>query len=507
VSARRIRLAAEAREALRRVAALRREPVWLVGGAVRDAALGRTVADLDLACRDARGLAARIAREFKGTLVTLDAENAVYRLVLPPARGRALKQIDVAEIQGRDISQDLARRDFTVNAVALELPARLPPASFEKDFIDPRGGLADLARGVLRCENEDLFQEDPLRLLRAFRIAAQTGLTLDTATLAFIKKHRRLVRRPAGERVQAELLALCSVPGASRALRAMDECGLLTALFEDLEPARRCAEDYYGPGGVLEHTLNVCARLDFLFERFAKIYPDLGRAFEEHLASRASGGVPQRAVLMLAALLHDVAKPETARTVDGRLRFFEHDTIGAARAAKILRGLRFSREHIDAVAAVVRHHLRPGHLVASGGPVTKKAAYRFFRDLGDDAPGLLVVCWADHASYMPEARLRRLLSAACGDPPRADLSRVRPEDSRKTVRHLQLVSYLLRRCFDQDRAPVPRRLLDGVEVMKALKIPPGPRVGDILERLREAQAEGAVQDRAQALAFVARLKK
>jgi tRNA nucleotidyltransferase/poly(A) polymerase len=507
MAARRIRLTAEAREALKRVATLRPEPVWLVGGAIRDAALGRPIGDLDLACRDARGLAALIARAFKGTLVTLDAENAVYRLVLPPVRGRALKQIDVAEILGRDIGEDLKRRDFTANAVALPLTARLPPASAEGEFLDPRGGLADIARGVLRCEDEGPFKDDPLRLLRAFRISAQTGLKLDADTTALVKKHRRLIRKPAGERVQAEMLALCAVPGASGGLRAMDECGLLTALFEDLEPARRCAEDYYGAGGVLKHTLDVCARADFLLSHFPKIYPDLARGFDEYLAARASGGVPQRAVLMLAALLHDVAKPETARTVDGRLRFFEHDTLGAVRAGQILRDLRFSREHVDTVSAIVRHHLRPGHLVASGAPVTEKAAYRFFRDLGDDAPGLLAVCWADHASYLPEARLRRLLGAACGDPPRADLSRVRPEDSRKTVRHLQLVSHLLRRYFDQDRAPVPKRLLDGVEVMKALKIPPGPRVGDILERLREAQAEGEVRDRAQALAFIAGLKK
>ena len=502
-----VRLPAEARDALVRVAGLKHpSPVYLVGGAIRDAALGRPVADLDLACVGARSLAAAVARSFKGTLVTLDADNSVYRLVLPPARGRGLKQIDVAEIQGRDILEDLRRRDFTLNAAALELRAGLKTALPESAFLDPRGGFADLARGVLRVEDDKPFKDDPLRLLRAFRIAAQLGLTIDPATLALIRKHRRLVREPAGERVQSELLALLAVPGSSARLAEMDGCGLLTEVFADLEPARRCAEDYYGPGGVMKHSLDVCARTDFLLTNFRKIYPDLGRAFEEHLAARASGGIPERAVLMLAALLHDVAKPETARTIDGRLRFFEHDVKGAERAAKILRDLRFSREHIDTVAEIVRHHLRPGHLAAGPGPVTDKAVYRFFRDLGVRAPSLLVVCWGDHASYMTEARLARLLKIACATPPRGSLARIRPEDARKTVRHIQLVSLLLRRFFDQDRAPVPARLLDGGEIMKALKLPPGPKIGDILERLREAQAEGKVADRAQALAFVARLK-
>jgi poly(A) polymerase len=507
MAGRRLRLPAEAHAALVRVAGLKHpSPVYLVGGAIRDAALGRPVADLDLAAAGARGLAARLARAFQGTLVTLDPDNAVYRLVLPPVRGRALKQIDVAEILGRDIGEDLLRRDFTLNAVALELSPALKAAVPVADFLDPRGGLADLSRRVLRVEDDKPFQDDPLRLLRAFRIAAQADLTIEPATIALIRKHRRLVREPAGERLQSELLALLAVPGSSARLAEMDECGLLTALFEDLEPARRCAEDYYGPGGVMKHSLDVCARVDFLLTNFRTVYPDLARAFDEHLAARSSGGVPERAVLMLAALLHDVSKPETARTVDGRLRFFEHDTRGAERAAKILRDLRFSREHAETVAEIVRQHLRPGHLASSPEPVTDKAVYRFFRDLGDRAPSLLTVCWGDHASYMPEAKLKRLLGAACAQPRRAAPARLRTEDARKTVRHLQLVSFLLRRFFDQDRAPVPARLLDGAEVMKALKIPPGPKVGDALERLREAQAEGKVRDRAQALAFVARLK-
>jgi poly(A) polymerase len=502
-----VRLPAEALDALVRVAGLRHpSPVYLVGGAIRDAALGRPVADLDLAAAGARSLAAAVARAFKGTLVTLDAENAVYRLMLPPARGRGLKQIDVAEIQGRDIREDLARRDFTLNAAALELGPALKTVVPQSAFLDPRGGLEDLARGVLRVEDDSPFKDDPLRLLRAFRIAAQVGLVIEPATLALIKKHRRLALQPAGERVQAEVLALLAVPGASARLAEMDGCGLLTAVFPDLEPARRCAEDYYGPGGVLKHSLDVCARVDFLLTEFAKVYPGLARPFDEYLAARASGGVPERAVLMLAALLHDVSKPETARPIDGRLRFFEHDTKGAVRAARILRDLRFSREHVDTVAEIVRQHLRPGHLASSPEPVTEKAVYRFFRDLGERAPGLLVVCWGDHASYMTAPRLKRLLSAACGEPPRSALSRIRPEDARKTVRHLQLVSRLLRRYFDADRAPVPARLLDGVEVMKALGLAPGPKIGDILERLREAQAEGKVNDRSQALAFISRLK-
>lgn len=490
---------------LRRTAALRREPAWLVGGAVRDLVLGRPLADLDVTCQDAKGLAQACAREFGGTLVVLDAAAGVYRVALPAGKGP--RQIDAAELQGGSIAADLQRRDFTCNAAALALSPRLSAAPRAAQLLDPRGGLADLAGRVLRAEDERLFAEDPLRLLRAFRLAAQLDLRIDDATLRMIKRRRQDVRQPAAERVRAELTALLDAPGAPSWLRLMDECGVLTAVLEELEPARACAEAYYGPGGVLTHTLDVCARLDFLLTRFKSLYPGQAREFWARLAARAPGDAPPRALLMLGALLHDVAKPETAKRVDGRLRFFEHDTIGAERAAAVLKRLRFSRAAIDAVAAVVRHHLRPGHL-AAGGPVSDKAVYRLFRDLGEDAPALLAVCWADHASYMPELRLKRLLKTAVADPTPdgRELARLKPEEVRKTLRHLQLVSLLLRRGLAAGPGPVPPRLLDGKAVMKALRLAPGPRVGEVLETLREAQATGRVSTREEALAFISRLK-
>jgi tRNA nucleotidyltransferase/poly(A) polymerase len=203
---------------------------------------------------------------------------------------------------------------------------------------------------------------------------------------------------------------------------------------------------------------------------------------------------------MLAALLHDVSKAETAREVDGRLRFFGHDTLGAKRAADILRRLRFSRAHVDCVSAVVAQHLRPGHL-AAGGPITEKAVYRFFRDLGEQAASLLLVCWADHASYLPEARVSKLLKTASAELDSPALARVKPELARKTVRHLQVIALLVRRLFQASK-PVPEPLLDGHEIMKALALQPGPAVGEWLERLREAQAEGEIATREQAFEFL-----
>ena len=495
------RLSAEAAALLRRAARLSPETSYLVGGAIRDAALGRPTADLDLASASPRSLARELARSLDAGLAVLDEENAVFRLVLGPAF-KSVRQIDVAGLQGRSIAEDLARRDFTANAIALPLSPDLPERLSAGRFIDPRGGFADIAKGILRSESDSLIKEDPLRILRAFRLAAQLDFMIEPATLSGISRLRQLVTRPAGERIQAELLALLSTAGASRWLRLMDEARVLTALFKELEAGRQCALIYYGPGGVLSHSLETVDRADFLLHRLDRVFPGERGAIEAFLKAQSRGAVPHAAVLMLAALLHDIAKPETARRVQGRLRFFGHDAVGAKRASEVLKRLRFSREHSEAVSAVIANHLRPGNLAASG-LVTDKAAYRFFRDLGEHAVSLLLVCWADHASYLPQKLLLRCLAAARAEPgdwnpSRRSLQRL-PEEAKKTVHHLQVISHLLRRGFDAENKPIPDKLIDGHDVMKALGLPPGPRIGELLEKVREAQAEGKVRTRAEAL--------
>jgi tRNA nucleotidyltransferase/poly(A) polymerase len=285
----------------------------------------------------------------------------------------------------------------------------------------------------------------------------------------------------------------------------MDEAGILTAIFEDLESSRRCAECYYGKGGVLEHTLAVVDRLDFLLANLSRVFPDTASALQQSLGPALETGSQRRAALMLAALLHDVAKPETARRVGDRLRFFGHDAVGARRASALLKSLRFSNETADTVSAVIANHLRPGNLAAAG-MLTDKAVYRLFRDLREQALPLLVVCWSDHASYLPQRQLERLLGSAAASPQSGDLAAIRPAEARKTVKHLRVISELLRRHFDQKKKAVPDRILNGREVMSSLGIPPGPQVGKILERLQEAQAEGKVNGKAEALAFIKKVK-
>jgi tRNA nucleotidyltransferase/poly(A) polymerase len=444
------------------------------------------VPDLDFAARGAKKTARRLAAALGGPCITLDEENQVYRVV---AEGR---QLDVAELQGGTIERDLLRRDFNVNAAALDLKTGA--------LIDPRKGMADLKKRVLKASDVSAFREDPLRILRAFRLAAQLDFSIDPATLKMMAGERARILKPAGERISSELLLFFSRPGCAKLLEKMDQAGLLTALFPDLEAARSCAVEYYGRGGVLRHSLDTAARAEFLVHNLPKAAPDLAAKIEKALAGTPSW----KALVVLVALLHDVAKPPTAKKMGGRLRFFGHDLKGADMAEKILERLRFSREQIEAARAIIAHHLRPGNLAASG-VVTDKAAYRFFRDTGRHSALLLLVCWADHASYLPEKTLLARLKETLKDPNENGGKKL-PEGVKKTVFHLQVVTHLLRRCLDQEKKALPQLLVDGHDVMKALKLKPGPEIGKILEKVREAQAVGKIATRAQALSYLKKAK-
>ncbi|MBI3299125.1 MAG: HD domain-containing protein [Elusimicrobia bacterium] len=469
------------------------EEGWLVGGLLRDAALGARgpLVDLDLAVSGPAGpYARRLARRLGGaSAFPLDAGLDIHRLSLKAAPGRPAAQVDVARVQGGSIAADLARRDFTVNAMAL-------PLAGAAALLDPLGGLADARAGLLRATAEKVFPEDPLRILRLFRLGARTGLAPETRTLAWAKRHRALIRRPAGERVRAELMSLLAAPDSAVWLRRLDEARILTEVFPELEPARACARSYYGPGGVMEHSLRTVERVDFLLASLGTVFPDhhaeIGAVLE------AGGGRSE--LLRLGALLHDVSKPECAKRVGGRLRFFGHDEVGAGRARAALARLRFSRDEQDSVEAWVRHHLRPGHL-AAGGPITDKAVYRFFRDLGERGVTQLLVCWADHASYLEPKSVERGLEAAAAEPG-TPLPRWARGDAGKTLHHLRVVGLLLSRWFRSPARTRPTPLLDGNAVMKALKLKPGPEVGEVLRALTEAQAEGAVTSRTEALAWL-----
>ena len=340
--------------------------------------------------------------------------------------------------------------------------------------------------------NPRVFKEDPLRMLRAFRCGAELGFTIAPGTLKQIKKDAALISQPAGERVHEELVRLFTTSKAYENLLLMDKCGLLCALLPELEPQRSCAQVYYGKGGVLKHTLTVFERMEFLLDHLDKAFPKYAR--------KLAAAQTQKPLYKMAALLHDVAKPATAKMKDGRLRFFYHEQKGAKMAKRILERLHYSRADMRLICAMIGEHLRPSNL-ASNDVITDRGAYHFFRDLGEAALPLLLLCWADYTSYITLGQLKRILPKSAQ--PMMSLEQAKKTANvGKTLRHMQVLSLLFKKYFEHPKKIQPTRLITGRDVMDELGLPPGPTIGELLEAVAVAQVEGKVTDRQSALAFL-----
>ena len=478
---------------------------YYVGGCVRDGLLKRYSGDIDLVLPKERVAQAAhlLGRKLHAAVFEMDAEFGVWRLV---TRKENL-QIDLTALQGKNLKEDLLRRDFTFNALAYPVTAPLTlqihksknqPTQIrlsrlqQKYLIDFKGGVADLAARQIKLTNSRVFQDDPLRMLRVFRHAAELRFNIMSSVLTQMKKDAPLIVQSAGERVQEEMRRLFSTPRAYEHLVTIEKAGLLDALFPEMTAQRTCAECYYGKGGVLKHTLDAFKREEALLENLKKVFPKYYKKLAKFVSDKS--------LFKMAVLLHDVAKPTTAKMMGGRLRFFYHEQQGARMARQILERLHYSKADSRLICAMIGEHLRPSNL-ASNDVITDRGAYKFFRDLGDAAIPMLLLCWADYTSYISDAQLRRLLPKSTA--PMMSLARAqKTANVGKTLRHMQLVNLLFKKYFDSPKKIHPTRLIDGRDVMQTLHLAPSPEVGKILEAVAVAQVEGVVTDKASALRFM-----
>jgi poly(A) polymerase len=470
---------------IERLLAAEKVPAYIVGGFVRDLLAGRDTADIDIAVgTGALETAGKIAAATRGKSISLDDENGVARVVIP---GK-IYHLDFTTLRG-SIEDDLARRDFTINAIAIPLDKRFKASLETSTLIDPFNGREDLNRRILRVVNPGIFAADPIRLLRAVRIAAEMGLCIERLTEIRLRQCARLIASAAGERVREELLRLLALPGAGPRLTYLDQLSLLTAIIPELEQARGVSQPRLHVWDVLTHSLNMVSAVEFLLRQGAWDYApqDIlasapwSEKLSQHFQEEIGHGSTRATMLKLAALLHDIAKPEMKTTdVDGRTRFLGHPRAGAATAASILDRLRFSNKEIAYIGLLIRYHLRPTQMSHEGVP-TRHAVYRFFRDTGEDGTDLLFLSLADHLA----ARGATL-------------------DKQQWQEHTQMTAAAMAGREEQESLPKAVRLVNGHDIMKKFRLNPGPRLGKALEAVREAQAAGEVTDRQQALSYVER---
>jgi tRNA nucleotidyltransferase/poly(A) polymerase len=451
-----------------------KEDAYIVGGWLRDRLMKRVTRDLDIAVSgNAEKIARLLARRLKGRLVRLDEENRIYRIVL--SDNPAVDYIDVAALRGRTIENDLHRRDFTVNALALAIDGGTPDL---RRLIDPCGGARDIKRRVIRQVSAATFADDPLRLLRGFRCAAELAFSLTPATRAAIKKHAPLITKSASERVRDELFRILALPASATWIEALEAAGLLPRMIPEILAIKKSARQFYfHPNGLWQHVVETYWSAEKILEKLDTCFPAAAEKLSRHLDEEFSPGVTRRSILKLAALLHDIAKPACATRDGTKMRFLGHEEQGATMAAAILTRLRLSRKEIRLARTLIEHHMRPISL-SQAPALTARATFRFFRDLGNDAPDLLILALADWHSY----------------------KRLKTHKPALLRRQQAVVTELMARFFAAAEKPALPKLIDGHVLMKSCGLEPGPAVGKILRKIQELQGMGKITTPEQALA-------
>jgi poly(A) polymerase len=479
--------------------------------------LERKTNDIDIAVSgDAITIAREVAGEIGGKFVLLDDVNNIARAVViedEQPEGTSQNQefrgaewhFDFSPFTG-DIESDLARRDFTINAMALELsqfvtassvtyksPRKSASSLTEKrlplKLIDPFSGKDDLRDKIVRGVSEQIFETDAARLLRAVRLAAELDFTIEPNTESLILRYAQTVTEVPGERVREELIRLLVLPRATYYLRYLDTLGLLPALIPELADSKGVEQPTVHFWDVFEHSLQTIAAIEFLTRESDWEYGNddmLSTApwsgvIDRHLSQEVSSGSDHKVLLKLAGLFHDIAKPRTKSIDDtGRARFLGHTKQGAAMTANILERLRFSNREIRLVESLVYHHLRPVQMANEGLP-TQRAIYRYFRDTGGVGVDILFLALADYlASRGPLASM---------------------EEWKK---HCELINYILAEHDEQQVKILPVKLIDGHDIMNTFGLAPGPLVGKLLSTVNEAHASGELSTREEALALIRR---
>ena len=451
------------------------QKIYLVGGSVRDLLIGKPdIKDIDLLMASgSETVARRFAEVIGASFFVLDEERKITRVVKKADHG--VIQFDFTNFEGPNLDADLGRRDFTINAMALDLREFIRTRSVD-GLIDLFHGREDVQNKLIRVTKPAVLDEDPLRLLRAVRFAATLGFTIEDDTAQQIRKRSKLISKPSPERVRDEFFLILSERNAEKHLMLIDSLGLLALLLPELEPLRGFAPGRYHVHDVLTHSIKTAGYIDSVLDDLPNISPDHGETVRAHLEKDLEQHVPRKAALRFACLVHDNAKPETFSKADDHVRFHGHDNLGAEKAASICKRFRLSRDTEKAVTKVIKQHMRLFNLSTPGGP-SKNAMYRYCRDLGDALLESLVLAQADA---------------------RATFEIMPKEKFTDTTKPMALVlDYYFTKFLKVEARP----LVTGQDLIdRGLK--PGPKFREILEEVKEKQAAGTLKDRQAALEYL-----
>jgi len=446
------------------------QPIYLVGGCVRDVLLERNAQDIDLACSNARQLAHALAKEKYAVCVVMDKKPNVpcFRLI---NRKSPENFIDITEIRGDSIESDLQQRDFTVNAMAISLASgKFDPLQ----ILDVVDGQKDLEKKIIRQTSKDAFIDDPLRMLRAFRFSAQLGFEIESETLHDIQKHADLIKQVSAERIHFELKLLLREPDIYHFIEQMDLSGLLTAIFPEIESLRNCCQNNYHHTHVWGHSLETLKALEILIAQLDSLLETTSDYVLNFFRQNDN-----MAMIKLACLFHDIAKPDTQK-VDPEtqhISFFQHDKLGKTAIEKIADRLRLSKKNAAFLCTLVEEHLHIRDLLQA--ITRRKTVLRNIRKLGEPIVAITLLSIADKL-------------ATCG---------IKSQETDRLAYQDKAIHFI--ESYYNDIQPIicTKSLITGKHLIE-WGIQPGPIMGKLLRIVREAQDEGKISTPEQAFALV-----
>ncbi len=448
---------------------------YVAGGPIRDLLLGRSILDLDLVIFDSPEATSRLFGRFiGGSVVVLDEINLVYRVV---DKNGFYYDFSAPRGKSTSIEEDLLQRDFTINAMAMPLDSFI-----KRDLthlIDPIGGRIDLESKTIRMCHPGAFDDDPLRVLRAFRFAAELGFTIEKETqrhLIYCQAQKGL-NRVARERIDYEFSRILKVPFSWATIKYMGELGTLMELFPEFERALGVDQPGFHHLDVFWHLVETLKMVERVIASPEDFFT-LAQPIKEYLNQSQR----RTCALKWASLLHDIGKPLVKGWKGQRVTFYNHDKEGRETVRSIAKRYHWPKWREQLVEKLVSNHMRPFHLLNDlrrGGP-SKRAMRRLIKDLGEDFIGLFILSMADTL---------------------AGAGPLKPKDLEKEVSRLFEKVY---KFYIETLTPIEtgEKLLTGKDVMEILGIPQGPKVGDALEALEEARCEGKVATREEAEAYL-----
>jgi putative nucleotidyltransferase with HDIG domain len=469
-------------------------PIYIVGGAVRDALLRQPVREMDfIVPADAIQHARKIANQLGAAFYVLDNERDYGRVLVSQAGDHPLV-LDFAPLQGADLEADLVNRDFTINAIAAGITPPFPR-------YDPLGGANDLLNKRLRSCTPGAIANDPIRILRGVRFSIKFELKAEQATKIQMRAAAELLPNTSAERLRDELFKLLDTPKPDAAMRVLQQLGALKFVLPELVELQRVEQSRPHIHNGWEHTLEVVKQLKNIWLVLRPSYnPDstsslfmgvithrLGR-YREQLANHLQESlVPYRSITalnILAALYHDIGKPTTQKEEEeGQYRFINHEKVGADVVARRAAELQLSIEERMRLKIIVRHHMRPLWLAQNGELPSRRAIYRFFRDTQTAGVDICLLSLADTLGTYGYTL---------------------PADIWK--HQVDVVRTLMEAWWEhKDQQVFPPPLVNGNELISKFNLKPGPIIGQLLSEIQEAQAIGVVNNQRQAYEHASRV--